>query len=512
MNTHQLTKQQELALLQQRLALQEMLPHRFGMPWYTWAWDFYQSRNHMEFLCAGNQISKSSTQIRKAIEWATNKEIWAELWPDTLSMPNAMWYFYPTKDVVNDEFRLKWLQFLPKDKEHPVYGWKEVKDKGKINEIQFKSGMTIFFKSYAQDVKDLQTGTIYAIFCDEELPVALFPELQARLNATDGYFHMAFTATIGQEFWRKTIEPKGDEPENFPKAAKWQIDLERGDCTWYMDGTPSPWTKEKVQKAIERCSTPAEKARRVNGKFVVEGGLRYESFDRDRNQTPRHPLPRSWLVFSGIDYGSGGEKGHPSAICFVGVSPDFRQGRVFLGRRFDEVVTTAGDVIESYAEMAKKLPVVLAAYDFSATDLYTIASRVGLSLTKADKSRDRGTDLLNTLFKAGVLKIFEDDPELGKLVTELTSLKKEIHKSDAVDDFIDALRYAVMAIPWDHEYLAVAIKQLDDSPPDPEIIETKPKNDTDLRREFYLGREDTEASVEDELQEWADLFEGGIEY
>jgi hypothetical protein len=86
---------------------------------------------------------------------------------------------------------------------------------------------------------------------------------------------MVFTATLGQEFWRLTIEPTEEEQlrglENYPKASKWQVDLEAGDCTWYMDGTPSPWSREKVTEAINRCRTETEKARRVNGRFVVEG-------------------------------------------------------------------------------------------------------------------------------------------------------------------------------------------------------------------------------------------------
>lgn len=503
-------KRQELELRRAQLALQDMLPHRYGMPWYTWAYEFFISRNRENFLIAGNQVSKSSTQIRKCIEWSTNKSIWPELWPDTLSEPNCIWYFYPTMDVADAEYKLKWSQFLPKDKDHPIYGYSAKYEKGKIARLEFNSGMTVYFKSYKQSPTDLQTGTVFAIFADEELPILLWPELFARLNATDGYFHMVFTATIGQEFWRLTIEPTDEEKlrklENFPRAAKWRVDLERGDCTWYMDGTASPWTKEKVAKAIARCRTETEKARRINGRFVVEGGLRYESFTREHNTTAKHIIPRNWLIFGGIDYGSGGEGGHPSAYVFVGVSPDFRQGRVFKGRRFDDIVTTAGDVIENYAVDSRGLNIVTSSYDFAAKDLYTIASRLGMALTKAEKARDAGADMLNTLFQAKVLKIFEDDPELSKLVTELLTLKKEIHKSDAKDDFIDALRYAIMAVPWDLEYLQEVIK-FDNGPGELEIIEVDTRTEAEIRREDFLGKgRNREETVEDELAEWDELI------
>ena len=80
--------------------------------------------------------------------------------------------------------------------------------------------ITIYFKTYSQNVTDLQAGTVSFIFCDEELPISLFPELSARLIATDGYFSMVFTATLGQEYWRLTMEPdeENGEIEKHPDA------------------------------------------------------------------------------------------------------------------------------------------------------------------------------------------------------------------------------------------------------------------------------------------------------
>jgi hypothetical protein len=193
-----LLKKQELELYQKRLALQEMLPHRYGLPWYKWAYEFYIDRNKEGmYLIAGNQVSKSSTQIRKCIEWGTNQELWPELWPDTLTPPNCFWYFYPTQDVADAEFKLKWSQFLPKDKTHPVYGWRAIYEKGKIKELMFNSGVTVYFKSYKQHVQDLQTGTVYAMFCDEEMPLHLRGELMARLTATSGYFPYGVYCDVG---------------------------------------------------------------------------------------------------------------------------------------------------------------------------------------------------------------------------------------------------------------------------------------------------------------------------
>ena len=86
------------------------LPHRYGYPWYGWARSFYESRQHESFLCAANQIGKSSTQIRKMIEWAGNKKLWPKLWT---TEPRQFWYLYPNKDTATIEVDLKWIpEFL----------------------------------------------------------------------------------------------------------------------------------------------------------------------------------------------------------------------------------------------------------------------------------------------------------------------------------------------------------------------------------------------------------------
>src|SRR3954469_24767637 len=108
-------KEQELKLMREKLRLKEELPHLYGFPWYIWAKEYFESTNRFCLLTAGNQLSKSSSQIRKCIDWATDKKKWHILWPDSISQPNAFWYFYPTLDVAEEEWQLKWSLFMPKN-------------------------------------------------------------------------------------------------------------------------------------------------------------------------------------------------------------------------------------------------------------------------------------------------------------------------------------------------------------------------------------------------------------
>lgn len=449
--------EERIRLLEQEKALKDGLPHLYGFPWYQWAWDFFVSRNRFNLLCAANQISKSSTQIRKCIHWATSPELWPTLWK---SKPTQFWYLYPTYDVATAEFEEKWKkEFLPRGefKDHPVYGWKEDKRNKQIFAIYFNSGISVYFKSYAQKVDDLQTATVHAIFCDEELPEHLYSELNSRLSAAtvQGHFHMVFTATLGQEFWRLAIEEKDPKRETFKRAYKRQVSLY--DCVAYMDGSPGPWTPELIEERKHDLADEAEILRRVYGRFVIDKNRRYASFSRTQNVIPAHHLPKTWLIYAGVDIGSGGDGGHPGAIVFLGVRPDFTEGRVFKAWRGDKIQTTAGDILDKYLLMRGKMRPTGQYYDHQSADFKTICQSRKIPFLPANKSQDRGEVLLNTLFKMQILALY-DEPEILKLAGELEGLKRSVNKSDARDDLIDALRFAAMCVPWDFEKVKFRIK------------------------------------------------------
>lgn len=525
-------KQRELQLMKAKIKLKEELPHKYGYPWYVWAKEFVFSRNRMCFLTAGNQLSKSSSQIRKCVTWATEPELWPELWPDSITKPNLFWYFYPTADVATEEFELKWSQFLPRGemKNDPQYGWKPYYSNGKIDSIEFNSGVTVIFKTYSQSVTDIQTGTVFAMFLDEECPLTHWPEIQARANATDGYISMVFTATLGQEYWRKTIEGVGSN-ELFPEADKWQVTL--FDCLVYEDGSSSPWTFEKCKRAVARsCSDPAnqqavqkiqdmeslkrftltlpdsEVQRRILGKFVLSGGRKYEAFRREYNVCDRHGIPSDWLYYGGVDYGSGGESGHPSAVCFIAVSPDLTTGRVVRGRRADGVLTTAKDLLDIYREQRDLLKVdrervVRQVYDYHCVDFHTYATQAQEPFERAEKSHELGVTAINTLFKTQALAIFDEDPELEKLIEELISIQITTPKNKAKDDFADAFRYTVMAIPWNWSAIDKIVMDREARLKEP-VKPAEMTNEEKRRQEFFGLGDSFEASytVEDQIDEW----------
>jgi hypothetical protein len=143
----------------------EDLPHLNGLPWYKWAWEFFNDYSRNAFLCSANQIGKSSVLIRKVIDLATNKEKQLKIWG---RIPTQFWYLYPTKGMATVEFNEKWVkEFLPRNemKTHPIYGWKETFQYQQIHTIKFNSGVTVYFKSYEQSESSLQASSVFFIAC-----------------------------------------------------------------------------------------------------------------------------------------------------------------------------------------------------------------------------------------------------------------------------------------------------------------------------------------------------------
>lgn len=453
----------------------------------------------------------STVNIKKCIEWCINKSLWPELWPVQMAegaSPSLFWYLYPDKVLATAEFEDKWRPLLPGDPNHPEYGYRLWYRNRQIERIDWKSGISLHFKGYAQDAQALQGGTVWALFADEEMPIELLPELQTRVSATDGYLHFVFTATLGQTFWRDVVERR----TQWPNARVWQISLY--DCMKFEDGTPTRWTKEKIQRAIDACISPAEVQRRVFGRFVKDEGLKYQTFDREKHFVPYVTPPADWVYYGGADYGSGG-KNHPSAVTIVAVSPDFTKGCVVRHWRGDGLVTTSEDVILKCVEMSRGLDVRAWYYDYSAKDLATYAHNAGLPFETAEKSHAIGEGALNTLFKSGSFVLmmpseqYEKEVPSGeyletyKMADEFESLAVETNKTKAKDDSIDSCRYAVAKIQWNWEQMnnALAARHRKSAP--------RIMSEQDLRREYILGdgKGDAELSMEEEIDEWNQLME-----
>jgi phage terminase large subunit-like protein len=494
-------KFQELRLKKKKLEIMEGLPHLYGRKFYSWARLFFESTHRQAYLVSGNQLSKSSTAIRKIIHWATAPKLWSQIWPSHPT-PRQFWYFYPMLDTVQSEFENKWIpEWLPRNefKNHPQYGWTFEKGaRGYIDYLQFNTGVRVYFKTYTQDIKNLQSSTVHYINADEEMPSEFYDELIFRLSGVDGILNMVFTATLGQPFWQQVLE--GDK---FPEALKIQVSID--DCEYYEDGTKSPWTPERIKQRRAACRTRAEELKRCDGKFVPDSGRMFSCFNPSENLVKPFPIHTDWPIYAAVDVGSGGTA-HPAGIVFIAVNPDYTAGYVFRAWRGDNVDTSSSDILDKFRALRGSLRLTNQAYDFQSRDFGIVSARNGESFVKAQKGRSLGEDIVNTLFRNNMLFLFDDDPEIGKLVSELSLLQVTSIKRFASDDLCDALRYCVLLIPWDFTRIGDQKKEktIDHRAKTPQELEL-----AERRGRLQGGKKDEsnwEKELESEFDFWNDEY------
>jgi phage terminase large subunit-like protein len=501
-------KRKELELLQKQKELESILPHLY-IPMYPWQRKLHESTNRVNLLTAANQIGKSSALIRRQIANCTDKERWERMW-GTGIVPRQLWYFYPDGLTIEKEVETKWIpEWLPRGRmeKDAQYGWKISKRSGRPNAVHFNAGPIIFFQSYTKSVANVQAGSIHEIACDEEMPLEFYDELMFRLTATSGIFTSGFTPTLNQLFWKQAMETN----KILPRAMKLTVSMY--DCLTYDNGEPSRvMSMEKIKEAESKCKNETEKQRRVWGRFITEEGRTYYGFEFEKNVVAPYSI-KGWFIYASVDYGSGNDtnfsgkkkKNHPAAIVFFAVKPDYKKGAIFKSWRGDNVKTTAGDVFNKYVEMSKGLQITQACYDAAAIDFGTIASRNSVSFVKANKSRDAGEDLLNTLFKHNMLDIFDDDAENMKLAGELSHIMVGNQQGDAKkdDDLADSSRYGAMLIPWDLSAIVDEVKL------DEEKSKPRPMTDEEFQiMQIKMRRgEDVDGPKSGEAEGWQELEE-----
>lgn len=428
------------------------LPHLYKFKWYPWAWDFFNTRSRYAFLTAANQIGKSTTLARLAIEWAGNPSLWPELWPMS---PNArlFWWFSPSQKVMTREFEQKWIpDLLPQDlgKNHATYGWHATYTKeGYIDSVHFNSGVTIAFHTYMQQPINLQSATVWATFFDEEMPCdddSAVNELLVRMRSTGGYLRKSFTATIGGELWYRTMERIGLDDEAFKGA--WKRSVSLYDCQTFTDGSPSIWTPELIRNEEEACTTEAERLKRVMGRFVKSEGLQYAAFNASKHVVDEFIIPNDWVRYASVDLGGNQtKKRSKAAVIFFAVNPEMTKAYIYKTWRGDHERTTAGDVFDKYIEMRGDEYVAQKCYDYASADFYEIATRRNEAFLPGLKDRNAGIKRMNQLFHDNALFVTRHFG-FEKVVGELMTVSIGGKESKQTDDLTDAIRYGLMLVPF----------------------------------------------------------------
>jgi hypothetical protein len=295
----------------------------------------------------------------------------------------------------------------------------------------------------------------------------------------------------------------GKHGEKFPNAFKRQVSLEY-DCQFYADGSPSPFTPEEIARRKSLLSSQREIERRVHGRFVSDEGLAFPSFERSRNVVPKANLDKHAYFFGGVDIGTGGREGHPASISIVRVDRNFQKGRLirfWKGNRLEN--TNTSDILNKFISMTKDLNMTGNFYDWHSKEFLLRAQAAGVPFQKADKARDFGFDLLNTLFKNNMLEI-EEGQQTDELIYELENLKLSATKTRAEDDGIDGLRYAISTVAWDFTNIVTQLEEKVNR----EAEEMRAKKKITRHDKPLDEEKNKEWNYESDIEEYNSLYEG----
>lgn len=459
------------------------LPHLFGRKNYQWGWDAITTRARQVLLCGANQISKSSTFIRKNVWLATASSLWTKYFPKDPNV-RTFWYSYPSQDVTRAEWGTKWMEWMPAVPAghhlHKAYEWAVQPAKssrlltgGFANPrvrtcvpdiLHFSTGMSLGFRTYSQSVSTAQATSVHMFTADEELPFDRFGEAMARLTATGGIFNMGFTATLGQIEWYRAMMRIGQEDEMLPGA--WKKCVSLYDCRTYMDGSPGRWSSEKdIEEQIRKLGSPDEVAKRVHGQFVMTTGRAFHAYDAAKVRIAKYERsPRGLGFVAVVDPGTGGEKGHPAAVMTLAVDRMNNVICVWNCWRGDGISTTSNDICKKLDEMTTGLTLEALVYDHASRDFRLTAEDYfrqkgrAVSIVEAKKDRTTGFERVNSYLQAGALVVPDTAPNgcvwfdpsgVQRLHDEFrTVLRQEVGKKSHGfrDDLTDCLRYACMHI------------------------------------------------------------------
>ena len=456
--------------------LKEELPHLYGFPLYIWQDEFFKCTEQLQFIFKANQIGGSSIMIKKIIHYATEPKHWTIF----NRKPKMMMYLYPDKNTATREWETKWQEFMPKGsmKDHEQYGWKETWDGKYIDSVQFyegknpdgtlKPGVILYFKTYGSGAENLQGSTIAIVACDEELPEDLFPELLTRITGSPmnagAMYWQGCTPTKGQKYLADIQSGK----TKLPASRVWTVS--QYDCLYYANGEKSMWTKERIEQNKQRYPSQREIDIRVYGLFKPLDRLAITQFNPDKHVKPYHPI-KGWEVYCGVDYGVGGPTGHPSSIVFVAVSPNYNAARVINCWKSaygpGTKTTSLDDVIMRYLEMCKEIGIdqpTCTYYDPAAGSLGVLAERTGLGWLKANKEREHGFNLINSLFKNDMLILLKSSTNgVDELVDEIETATTESSSGAKKhnDDLLDGMRYATSSVPFNFENIKITQHDID---------------------------------------------------
>lgn len=170
--------------------------------------------------------------------------------------------------------------------------------------LTLKNGSTIEFMSYEQETEKFAGTSRHFIHFDEEPPMHIFNECNARIVDTDGRYWISMTPVEGLTWtYEKIYEPgKHDSP---------LIGVVEADM---LD---NPHISKEAAEAYLSGLDEDERRAREHGEYRQLGGLVYKKFHVKTHVIEPMIPPKDWYWYCSLDHGYN----NPTAVLWHAVSP-----------------------------------------------------------------------------------------------------------------------------------------------------------------------------------------------
>ena len=161
------------------------------------------------------------------------------------------------------------------------------------------------FRSYDQDLEKFAGTSRHFTWYDEEPPLSIYQESQARLVDTDGYAWLTMTPVEGMSWVFDQIYTPGIEGTD-PDITVIEIEM-----------TENPHLSPEAAERYLKTLSPEERRARQRGEFVAVGGRVFKQFNTTDHVIAARIPPKHWTWYISLDHGYN----NPTAVLWHAVSP-----------------------------------------------------------------------------------------------------------------------------------------------------------------------------------------------
>ena len=275
-------------------------PNIFGYQPHAKQDTFHKLQEHARLYIGGNRSGKSYAAVAEDVWWLTNTHPFRE----TPELPVrgrvvTVDFTYGLEQIIIPLFKI----LLPASE--LIDGSWEASYSKSLRVLTLKNGSTVEFMSYEQDTEKFAGTSRHFVHYDEEPPLHIFNECNARLVDTDGSYWISMTPVEGLTWtYEKIFEP-------------WEDKTDPNIGVVVADMLDNPYiTKEASERYLSGLDDDERKARE-HGTYVQLGGLVYKTFQKDTHVIPIFLPPKDWTWYCSLDHGYN----NPTAVLWHAVSP-----------------------------------------------------------------------------------------------------------------------------------------------------------------------------------------------